>query len=325
MVEQYGAQALNSALAHALEQDDRVVLMGEDIGLYGGAFGVTRGLLERFGSARIRETPISENGVVGVAVGAAMTGLRPVVEIMFMDFILLAADQIINHAAKLHYIYDGQVSVPLVIRTPAGAGRGYGASHSQNLESLFLSAPGLKIVVPSNPSDAKGLLASAIADDNPVLFVEPKSLYEKRGIVPEGPHAVPLGVAQVIRAGDDLTLVTYGGGVDTAVAASNELAEGGIEADVIDLRTLKPMDTQTLITSVNRTGRCIVFEEGHLTGGIGAEISARIMEHCFSALHAPVRRIALPDTPIPSSGVLEQAILPREDHIFEAVETLFDY
>jgi len=306
-----------------MARDPNVILIGEDIGVYGGAFGVTRGLIEKYGEERVRETPISENSFVGVAVGAAMTGLRPVVEIMFMDFILLAADQIINHAAKLHYIYDGQVNVPMVIRTPSGAGRGYGASHSQNLEALFLSVPGLKIVVPSNPFDAKGLLASAIRDPNPVLFIEPKALYGKRGDVPEQHYEIPLGKAQVVREGADLTLVTYGSGVETAMASADELAEGGLEADVVDLRTLKPMDEETVFNSVRKTGRCLVFEEGHLTGGVGAEISARVMEHCFKDLQAPIRRVALKDTPIPSAVTLERAVLPTAEGIYAAVEKLF--
>lgn len=323
MAERFGTEALRAALDQALERDPRVFLMGEDIGTYGGAFGVTQGLLDKHGEERIRETPISENSFVGIAVGAAMTGLRPVVEIMFMDFILLAADQIINHAAKLHYIYDGQVTVPLVIRTPAGAGRGYGASHSQNLESLFLSVAGLKIVAPSNPFDAKGLLAAAIADPNPVLFVEPKSLYGMRADVPDEHYEVPLGKARLVREGGDLTLVTYGGGVETARVAAHELAEGDLEADVIDLRTLKPMDTDSVFASVRKTGRCLVFEEGPLTGGIGAEVSARVMEQCFADLKAPVQRVALKDTPIPSAPSLERSVVPGADDIYAAVERLF--
>jgi len=323
VAEMYFAEAIRAALDEALTRDPNVLLLGEDIGVYGGAFGVTQGLFEKHGAERVRETPISENGFMGVAVGAAMTGLRPVVEIMFMDFILLAADQIINHAAKLHYIYDGQVNVPMVIRTPSGAGRGYGASHSQNLESLFMAVPGLKIVVPSNPFDAKGLLASAILDPNPVLFVEPKALYGKRGEVSDDSYHVPLGFAQAVRHGDDVSLVTYGSGVEMCLGAAGELAEGGIEADVIDLRTLKPLDNETIFSSVCKTGRCVIIEEGVLTGGIGAEISARIMENCFEALHAPVQRVAAADVPVPSAITLEQAVIPSPDGIYAAVEKLY--
>ena len=323
MAEMYFTDALRSALDEALARDPSVILIGEDIGVYGGAFGVTQGLLQKYGAERIRETPISENSFVGVAVGAAMTGLRPVVEIMFMDFILLAADQIVNHAAKLHYIYDGQVSVPLVIRTPAGAGRGYGASHSQNLESLFMSVAGLKVAVPSNPFDAKGLLLAAIRDPNPVLFVEPKALYGVRSEVPEGHYEVPLGKAQVVRQGKDLTIVTYGSGVETAKAAAVELAAGDLEAEILDLRALKPLDTESHFRSVRKTRRCIVFEDGPLTGGVGAEVSARLMENCFGDLQAPVQRVAARDTPIPSAVTLEEAIVPSLDGIFAAVEKLF--
>ena len=319
----YFTDALREALDEAMARDSNVILLGEDIGAYGGAFGVTRGLIEQYGPERVRETPISENSFVGLAVGAAMTGLCPVVEIMFMDFILLAADQIINHAAKLHYIYDGQVTVPMVIRTPVGAGRGYGASHSQNLEAVFMSIPGLKIVAPSNPFDAKGLLAAAIRDPNPVLFIESKALYGKRGKVLAQHIEVPLGQAQVVREGSDLSLIAYGGGVEIAKIASRELADGGIEADIIDLRTLKPMDEESVFSSVRKTGRCIVIEEGHLTGGIGAEVSARITENCFSDLRAPVQRVALADTPIPSAASLEGAILPTPERIYEAVEKIF--
>jgi len=323
MAECYFTEALRAAMDEAMAGDPSVFLMGEDIGEYGGAFGVTRGLLEKYGPDRVRETPISENSFVGIAVGAAMTGLRPIVEIMFMDFILLAADQIINHAAKLHYIYDGKVNVPIVVRAPAGAGRGYGASHSQNLEAVFMSVPGLKIVCPSTPADAKGLLTSAIADPNPVLFVEPKALYGVRGEAPEGRHQTPLGRARVARKGKDLTIVAYGAGTMTALDAAAELAEGDIEADVIDLRTLKPLDRQTVCESVRKTGRCIIFEEGHLTGGLGAEISALVMENCFAQLKAPVKRVAAKDAPFPSATTLEAAVMPSADDICAAVETLF--
>jgi len=323
MSEMFFSEALRAALDEALEADPTVILLGEDIGSYGGAFGVTRGLLEKYGPERVRETPISENSIVGVAVGAAITGLRPIVEVMFMDFILLAADQIANHAAKLRYIYDGQVNVPIVIRTPAGAGRGYGASHSQSLESAFLSVPGLKIVAPSTPAEAKGLLAAAIRDPDPVLFIESKALYNVRGEVPEGAYEVPIGKARVVRQGGDLTLIGYGAGVGTCLEAADELAAGGIEADVVDLRTLKPMDTATILASVRKTRRCIVFEEGHLTGGVGAEISARITEGCFADLEAPVRRVAAKDVPFPAAPALERMVMAKREDIIRAVEEVF--
>lgn len=324
MPEMFFSDAIRAALDDALRRDSSVVLMGEDIGPYGGAFGITRGLHDKYGPERIIETPISENGFVGVAVGAAMTGLRPVVEIMFMDFILLAADQIVNHAAKLHYIYDGQVHIPLVIRAPAGAGRGYGASHSQNLENLFLGVPGLKIVAPSTPADAKGLLASAIRDPNPVLYIEPKSLYGVRGEAPDGDFTVPLGVARTAREGKDLTIISYGGGVPIALAAARELSEGGLEAEVLDLRTVKPVDISAIEAAAVKTGRCIVLEEGPLTGGVGAEIAARIGERCFASLKTGVRRVAAHDTPIPSAVPLERAVLPSVDAVLAAADGLFE-
>lgn len=324
MSEMFFSEAIRAALDQALERSGDVILMGEDIGKYGGAFGITRGLFEKYGPERIRETPISENGFVGIAVGAAMTGLRPVVEIMFMDFILLAADQIINHAAKLHYIYDGQVNVPLVIRTPSGAGRGYGASHSQNLESIFFSAPGLKIVVPSTPHDAKGLLATAIRDPNPVLFVEPKALYGKRGQVPEEYYEVPFGKARIAREGSDMIILAYGSGVELALAAAAELAEGGLEAEVLDVRSLRPLDTEAIFDGVRKSGRCIILEEGPLTGGIGAEIAAQAGQNCFGNLKAPIQRIAARDFPIPSAIHLEKAVIPSLDDILSAADRLFE-
>jgi pyruvate dehydrogenase E1 component beta subunit len=323
MPEIYFSDAIRQALDQEMERDAAVFLMGEDIGAYGGAFGITRGLIEKYGPDRVRETPISENGFAGVAVGAAMTGLRPVVEIMFMDFILLAADQIINHAAKLHYIYDGRVNVPLVIRAPAGAGRGYGASHSQNLESLFMSVAGLKIVVPATPADAKGLLISAIRDPNPVLFIEPKALYGVKGEVPAECYATPLGVARTAREGGDLTLIAYGAGVPLALQAARELAEGGLETEVLDLRTLKPMDRAAVASAARKTGRCIVIEEGPRTCGIGAEVAAVIGEEAFGALKAPVQRVAAKDAPIPSAPTLERAVMPSVAEVLAAADRLF--
>lgn len=323
MPELYFSDAIRQALDQEMERDASVFLMGEDIGLYGGAFGITRGLFEKYGPDRVRETPISENSFVGVAVGAAMTGSRPVVEIMFMDFILLAADQIINHAAKLHYIYDGKVNVPLVIRAPSGAGRGYGASHSQNLESLFMSVAGLKIVVPSTPADAKGLLIAAIRDPNPVLFVEPKALYGVKGEVPVEPIETPIGVARTAREGGDLTLIAYGAGVTLALHAARELSEGGLEAEVLDLRTLKPMDRSAVLAAARKTGRCIVIEEGPLTCGIGAEVAAFVGTEAFKSLKAPVQRVAAKDAPIPSAMTLERAVMPSVSEILSAADRLF--
>lgn len=313
------SEAIRTALREEMQRDESVILMGEDIGVYGGAFGVTAGLLDEFGSERVIETPISENSFVGAAVGAAMTGMRPVVEIMFMDFITLAVDQIVNHAAKLHYIYDGQVKVPMVIRTPAGGGRGYGASHSQCLESLFMNVPGLKIVAPSTPSDARDMLRVAIRDDGPVLFVEHKLLYGKKGEVPEGGANVDsLGGAVVRRPGNDVTLASYSRMVDVCLDAAETLADEGVDVEVIDLRSLRPIDESTLIKSIEKTGHFVVAEEGHKVGGIGAEVAAIVAEQGLAFLDGPVQRVGALDSPIPSAMSLEAQVLPNVDDVIGA-------
>jgi len=315
-------QALQQALRGEMQRDPSVFLMGEDIGVYGGAFGVTRGLLEEFGPERVRCTPISEGSIVGAAVGAALTGLRPVVEIMFMDFLTLAMDQLANHAAKFRYMYGAQSRVPLVIRTPAGGGRCYGATHSQTLTSWFLHVPGLKVVAPATPADAHSLLQAAIRDDNPVLFIEHKLLYAATGLVPENGAAVPIGSAAVVRDGADATLVTYSYQVQLALRAAEELAGHGIDVEVIDLRTLNPLDINAVVASVKKTGKAVVIYEGWRTGGAGAEIAAQIYEAAFDHLDAPVERIATLDTPIPYNARLERAALPSPADIVKAVERL---
>jgi pyruvate/2-oxoglutarate/acetoin dehydrogenase E1 component len=307
--------ALYEALREEMEADDSVVLIGEDLAP-GGAFGVSGDLHARFGSERVIQTPISENGFVGVAVGAAMAGLRPIVEIMFMDFMTLAMDQIVNHAAKIHYMYAGQYNVPMVVRTPAGAGRGYGASHSQSLEAWLLHVPGLKVVAPSDPASAKGLLKSAIRDQNPVVFVENKLLYTKQDTVGDGDVLVPLGSARVRRRGTDVTLASYGRMVDLSLQAAEILAPEGISCEVIDLRSLKPLDVETLTGSVRRTGRFVFVEEG--TGGVGAEVCTRVVERCGAYLTGRVLRVAAHDTPIPSAGPLEQVVIPQLEDILHA-------
>jgi pyruvate/2-oxoglutarate/acetoin dehydrogenase E1 component len=315
-------QAVQEALREEMVRDPRVFLMGEDIGVYGGAFGATRGLLAEFGAERVRCTPISEATIVGAGVGAAVTGMRPVVEIMFMDFVTLAMDQIANHAAKFRYMYGPQARVPLVIRTPAGGGRSYGATHSQSLEAWFLHVPGLKVIAPATPADAKGLLKSAIRDDNPVLCVEHKLLYATTGPVPDGDVTEPLGQAAIRREGTDVTLVTYSYYVGVALQAAEALARDGIEAEVVDLRTLVPLDTETVLDSVRKTGRLVCIEEGTRTGGVGAEIAARVAEEAYEYLDAPIRRVATPDIPIPFSPVLEDAALPKVDGIIRTVTEL---
>ena len=316
------AQAVRTALVEEMRRDERVILLGEDIALYGGAFRVTRDLVKEFGPERVINTPISENSFVGVAVGAALTGMRPVVEVMFMDFIALAMDQIANHAAKLHYIYGGQVSVPLVVRAPAGAGRGYGASHSQSLEAWFVHTPGLKVVAPSTPRDARALLKAAIRDPNPVVFVENKLLYPTRGEVPDEEEVGEIGKAAIVREGEDLSLIAYSRMTSLALEAADQLASEGIECEVVDLRTLAPLDEETLLGSVARTSRAVIIEEDTRRGGVGAEVAALLAEKAFERLDSPVRRVACEDVPIPCSPALEQAVLPSVEKIRQAVESL---
>ncbi len=331
MREIYGSWALKEAMAEEMRRDESVFVLGEDIAEYGGAFKVTQGLLEEFGAARIRNTPISENSIVGVGVGAAITGLRPIVDIMFQDFIALAMDQLVNHAAKFHYMYGGQCRVPLVVRTPAGGGRCYGPTHSQSLEAWLMHAPGIKVVAPATPYDAKGLLKSAIRDDNPVLFVESKLLYGIKGPVPEfdepgGDYLVPIGEARVAREGDDLTLISYSRMVGECERAAEALSESGISCEVIDLRSLVPLDMDTVAASVEKTGRAVGVCEDCATAGVSAELMARVMEECFDFLHAPVRRVAGADTPIPCADNLEQAALPNAQKIVDCVAQLMsDY
>jgi|YNPNPStandDraft_1061719.scaffolds.fasta_scaffold02757_3 pyruvate/2-oxoglutarate/acetoin dehydrogenase E1 component len=321
----YYIKAIQEALTQAMEADETVFLMGEDIGVYGGCFGVTRGMLRRFGKKRVVETPMSEASLLGVAIGAAVTGLKPVLEIMFMDFITLCMDQIVNHASKMRYIYGGTVSVPLVIRTAAGAGKRYASSHSQSLEAMFMNVPGLKIAAPSTPYDAKGLLKAAIDDPDPVLFVEHKLLYWTKGHVPREPYTLPFGVAATRRHGNDVTIVAHSRMVSAALAASETLAKEGVDAEVIDLRTLSPLDTDTITASVEKTGRLVTVEEGYLCNGIGAEISARVAERAFPSLKAPIVRVGGADVPIPYSPPLEDAAIPQTADIVRAVRTLFKW
>ncbi len=314
-------QFIRDALSRALSEDDRVFIMGEDIAAYGGSFGVTRGLLETFGPERIRNTPISEPAFTGMAIGAAVAGSRPIVEIMFMDFTTLCVDQLVNMAAKLHYVY-GQ-SCPLVLRTAMGAGRSYGATHSQCLERLFTGIPGLKVVAGSDGPDCAALLLGAIADPNPVIVLEHKLLYPLRFEKPEGAIApVAPGSARITRPGTDVTIIAWSYMAHLALQAASALAEEEIEAEVVDVRSIAPLDTSTLIASARKTGRVLVVEEGPLTGGISGEISARISEGAFGALAAPVRRLAMPDVPVPSARELERAVMPSATQIADAARDL---
>jgi pyruvate/2-oxoglutarate/acetoin dehydrogenase E1 component len=317
------AQAIKDAMCEEMRRDASVFLLGEDVGKYGGAFGVTRGMLEEFGEERVRDTPISEAAITGCAVGAAMTGMRPIVEIMFSDFITIAMDQLVNQAAKARYQFGGQASIPMVLRAPEGSGTGAAAQHSQSIESWILNVPGLKVVAPSTPADAKGLLKASIRDDNPVVFLEQKLLYRKKGLVPEGEHVVPLGKAEVKRQGEDITIISYGRMVERCLEAAVTLAASGIEAEVIDLRTLRPLDTDTIVASARRTGRVLIVHEACRFGGFGGEIAATICDsEAFYYLDAPVRRLAGRDTPIPYNKTLEAAVVPTAELVVQAVRDL---
>jgi pyruvate/2-oxoglutarate/acetoin dehydrogenase E1 component len=320
MAEMRYREALNAALREELARDERVVLMGEDIGVFGGAFKVTDGLLEEFGEGRVRDTPISENTIVGVGVGAAMTGLRPVVELMTINFALLAFDQIVNHAAHIHYMFGGQARVPLVVRMPQGAGHQLGPTHSHCLESLFLHIPGLLVAVPATAADAKGLLKTAIRDENPVIFIEHESLYGVRGEVPDDEeHLVHFGQARVAREGSDVTVVGVSRMALTAQRAAQTLAsEHGVQAEVIDPRTLRPLDLDTILASVRKTNRCVIVEEGWPHGGVGANLAALIGEQAFDDLDAPVQRVTGADVPMPYSKPLEDLAYPHEPQIVHA-------
>jgi 2-oxoisovalerate dehydrogenase E1 component len=315
--------ALREALAEEMLRDRRVIFYGEDVADYGGAFKLTKGLLESFGRDRVFNTPISEAAICGTAVGAAIVGLRPVVELMYMDFALMASDQIANQAAKWHYMSGGQVEVPLVIRASVGAGKGYGGQHSQSLESLFTHLPGIWVVYPSNPADAKGLLKSAIRTNNPVLFVESQGLYPSKGLVPDGEHLVPIGVASIAREGSDVTLVAWGPAVPDALVAADRLAaEDGLSAEVVDLRSLVPVDMETVLASVRRTGRCVVAAQAVLGGSFVNEVAARIGYEAFDFLDAPVARIGALNGISPQAQSLERAFLPGADDIVVAARML---
>jgi len=330
--------ALRQALIEEMERDPSVILLGEDIAVFGGAYRVTEGLLERFGESRVRDTPISEAAIVGAGIGAAMTGLRPVVEIQFNDFLACAMDQVCNQAAKMRFMMGGQVSVPLVIRAPVGA-TGRAAQHSQSLEAWFMHTPGLKVAFPSTPYDAKGLLKSAIRDDNPVMFFEHKLLYggsspggkAKTAVndlgdafrpAPEGEYLVPFGSADIKRKGRDVTIVATGMVLHKSLKAAEALSREGVEAEVIDPRTLVPLDRETILESVRRTGRLVVASEDVLSCGVASEIAALAAEEALWSLDAPVRRVAVPDTPIPFAPAMEQAVLPQVETIVKAVREI---
>ena len=316
-------EAIRKGLQEALETDDRVFLMGEDIGAYQGSYAVTRGFFEEFGPERIRDCPIAESVIIGSATGAAMAGMRPIVEMMTINFMLLAIDQVVNHAAKMSYMSNGQIKVPLVIRAVTGGGGRLGATHSQNFEGWYASVPGLKVCVPSNPYDALGLLRTAIADPNPVIFAEHSLLYGKRGEVPDEHYTVPMGQAAVRREGTDITLAAYGRMVYTSLEAAERLAERGVEAEVIDLRTLQPLDTDTIVQSVEKTNRVVIVEENWRTGGFSAEIASTVQEAAFDYLDGPVGRVNGHDVPAPYNAALEDLQIPDADRIIAEIEKLY--
>jgi pyruvate dehydrogenase E1 component subunit beta len=314
-------EALRRALDEELDRDESVFLMGEEIGRFEGSYKVTAGLWEKYGKRRVRETPISEEGFVGAGVGAAMMGLRPVVEIMTINFILVAMDQVINHAAKVHYMFGGTVNVPMVIRTPGGAGAQLTAQHSQSLEAWFAGCPGLKVVAPANPADAKGLLKAAIRDEDPVLVIENLPIYKEKGEVPLDPEFVtPIGRASVAREGADITIVAHSFATVRALHVAEQLAsEHGVEVEVVDLRSLRPLDMETVAQSVAKTNRALCVEEGWPSYGVTAELAARISNACFDDLDAPVERVGMAEVPLPYAKNLETAAMPNEDRIAAAV------
>ena len=320
------AQAVNEAIREEMARDDNVILFGEDVAVAGGVWKVTEGLLDQFGPDRILDTPISEAGIAGLGVGAAMTGLRPIVEIMFGDFLPLASDQIVNQAAKTFYMSGGETRVPMVVLTSLGAGRRLAAQHSQSLQVWFAHIPGLKVVLPSSPHDAKGLMKTAIRDNNPVIFMQDKVDLHQKGPVPDPSqeYTIPFGQAEVKREGADLTLIATSSMVREALAAAAELAEDGIDAEVIDPRTLTPLDEQALIDSVTKTSRCIVIDEGYRRYGAGAEIAALVAERAFYDLEAPVRRIGAMDVPVPFAPTLEDLTIPGQKQIVQIARQMFE-
>lgn len=318
-------EAITEALREEMRRDENVFIMGEEVGAWGGTYAVTKGFLEEFGENRVRDTPISEMAIAGAATGAAMTGTRPIAEFMTINFAFVAFDAIVNHAAKVSYMFNGQFDCPVVFRAPGGGGKQLGATHSHTPDIIFAHFPGLKVVCPATPYDAKGLLKSAIRDNGPVMFIEPVALYTSpkvRDEVPDEEYTVPIGVSDVKRVGTDVTIVTYGEGLHTSLDAAKELAKEGIEAEIVDLRSLQPLDMGPVIASFKKTFKAVVVEFGHQTYGIGAEIVARLQEEAFDYIDAPIKRVAQNDVPAPYSGELERAALPNADRVIAAVKEI---
>ena len=313
-------EAISQALWEEMERDPRVFILGEEVGVWGGTYAVTKGFYDHFGPERVRDTPIAESAIIGAAIGAALVGTRPVAELMTINFAFAAMDHIVNEAAKLHYMFGGQMVLPLVIRTVGGGGRQLGATHSQTPDAVFAHFPGLKVVAPGTPADAKGLLKAAIRSQDPVMFIEHATLYQTRGEVPEGDYVVPIGKSTVQRPGKDITIVTYSKMLEVSMKAAEQLAGGGIEAEVVDLRTLRPLDMEPVLESFKKTNRAVIVEEGWKSFGVGAEITARIYEEAFDYVDAPIKRVAQLEVPLPYNRALEQSALPKVEQVVAAVK-----
>lgn len=313
-------EAISQALWEEMERDPKVFILGEEVGVWGGTYAVTRGFYDHFGAERVRDTPISEAAIVGASIGAALTGLRPVAELMTINFALSSMEHIVNEAAKLHYMFGGQMVLPLVIRTVGGGGRQLGATHSQTLDAIFAHFPGLVVVAPGTPADAKGLLKSAIRSNDPVLFIEHATLYQMRGEVPEGEYSVPIGKSTIQRPGKDVTIVTYSKMLEISQKAAEQLAGEGIEAEIVDLRTLRPLDMAPVIESFKKTNRAVIVEEGWKSFGVGAEVAARIYEQAFDYVDAPIQRVAQKEVPLPYNRTLEQLAIPNPEDVVAAVK-----
>ncbi len=313
-------EAISQALWEELERDPRVFIMGEEVGVWGGTYAVTKGFYDHFGAERIRDTPISESAIIGAAIGSAMTGLRPIAELMTINFAYVAMDHIVNESAKLHYMFGGQFVLPMVIRAVGGGGRQLAATHSQTPDAIFAHFPGLKVVAPGTPADAKGLLKSAIRSNDPVLFIEHATLYQMRGEVPEGEYLEPIGKSKIQRPGSDVTIITYSKGLDLSLKAADQLSQEGIEAEIVDLRSLRPLDMGPVLESFRKTNRAVVVEEGWKSYGVGAEIATRIYEECLDFVDAPVKRVAQKEVPLPYNRDLEQLALPQVEDVIRAVK-----
>lgn len=313
-------EAISQALWEEMERDEKVFIMGEEVGVWGGTYAVTKGFYDHFGEKRVRDTPIAEAVIVGAGIGAALTGLRPVAELMTINFAFVAMDHIVNQAAKLRYMFGGQFKIPLVIRTPGGGGRQLGATHSQTPDVIFAHFPGLRVVAPGTPEDAKGMLKSAIRSDDPILFIEHATLYQVRGEVPEEEYLTPLDKAKVQRSGSDVTLVTYSKMLEVSTKAAEQLDKDGISVEIVDLRCLRPLDMEPVIASFKKTNRAVIVEEGWRSFGVGAEVSARIYEQAFDYVDAPIQRVAQKETPLPYNRTLEQMALPQVADIVRAVK-----